>query len=186
MRFAYSQDTFEIFQPHHLANSRRCYSFFSILLFPLSFRLFARSNGPYHFDKTASFSASPAKPSRIGMEGRAWANNVLPLALVLTGGNHSDRRDRTLVGTGKSALKPPRNILRVRHRNTKEQRFGSNKADDQGRQLVRMTATACQAPFPLIALPSRQSHFHLRFAALQVIVAACLKIGPVNRSLLPH
>ncbi len=127
---------------------------------------------------------------------------------------------------------------------TTEQRFGKGKADDQGRQLVRMTeirrairpvprttlqklrqlpssdcaelpfneavnpsfsyfkhamsrqarprraltrvphATACPTLFPLTVPRSRQSHFRLRYAALQVIVAACLKIGQANRSLL--
>jgi len=146
-------------------------------------------------------------------------------------------------------------MLREHYTITKEQRCGKGKADDQGRQLVRMTpirhatrpvsmisqttrpklsqlsssdnrrnisrdgaelthnevvtpsfshfqhamsrrarphraltrvphATACAALFPLTARLSRQSHFRLRYATLQVIVAACLKIGQANRSLL--
>ena len=45
-----------------------------------------------------------------------------------------------LVGLENSALLPPRIMLRVHYTIRKEQRFGKGKADDQGRQLVSISA----------------------------------------------
>ena len=45
-----------------------------------------------------------------------------------------------LVGLENSALLPPRNMLRVHYTIRKDQRFGKGKADDQGRQLVSISA----------------------------------------------
>jgi hypothetical protein len=58
-----------------------------------------------------------------------------------------------------------------------------NEPGDQGRQLVRMEATACQTLKPLTEPFARQSHFILRNTKLRISVGPCLKIGPTKRFL---